>query len=736
MKFAVFTNNGCIMLKYFITILVLYSSFLYSQKPEESLTEFVNPFIGTQNSGNTFPGAVLPWGMVSVSPHTSNSPSGYIHGNEFFYGFGHNHLSGTGCADLGSIIVTASQNDPSDDPEKYKLEYSDEAAEPGFYSLRLDKLNLKIEVTASKRGSIIRFIAPSGGDYNILFDLGRSLAIKGGGSVKMLSDSRLEGFNISGGFCGEINRQTTYFAAEFNRPSSEKGIISEGNIKKTNNYEVTDSSLVSWFRFKFEKGDTLLLKAGISYTNTENAWKNLNAEIPAWDFHLVYTNAQKEWNDVLRRIIVEGKNDSDKVKFYSAMYHMLIHPNIISDLSGDYPLMGRKGIGNYSDRNRYTVFSLWDTYRTLHPFMTLVFPEVQSDFVKTMIDMYKENGFLPKWELTGAETFMMVGDPASPVIADSYVKGIKDFDAKTAFDAMLKPVLLSPGDSAPPIRAGYHELLEYKYIPFEQDWSQEWWVWGPVSTTLEYNFADWSISKFAEKLGHTEYKDEFLKRSRYYKNLFDKSTLFFRPKMKDGSWLTPFDSLTLEGSGDWHWSGGPGYVEGNAWTYAWFVPHDIDGLFELYGSEEVFFNRLNQFFEEKHFTIGNEPDIHYPYLFRYLKGKENLTNKIVHNIMNNIFSTGPGGLPGDDDCGTISGWFVFSSMGFYPLCPASEEYIAGYPLFDKITISLNNSYYKSSELIIEKQDGPGNEIMLDGKRINNYKINHHLLTSGKKLIFR
>jgi predicted alpha-1,2-mannosidase len=365
--------------------------------------------------------------------------------------------------------------------------------------------------------------------------------------------------------------------------------------------------------------------------------------------------------------------------------------------------------------------------------MTLVFPELQSDFVKTMIDMYKEYGYLPKWELTAEETYMMVGDPAVMVIADTYVKGVKDFDAETALQAMLKTTQLKEDEEAPPVRAGYHELLEYGYIPFEQDRSKEWWVWGPVSTTLEYNFADWSVAQLARRLNKDIY-NEYLDRSMYYKNLFDRSTYFFRPRMQNGDWLEPFDSLAYEGSGDWKWSGGPGYVEGNAWTYAWFVPHDTEGLIELYGGEDKFYRRLKQFFDEKHFTIGNEPDIHYPYLFRDIKGKEHLTPEIIHDIMNTRFNTGPDGLPGDDDCGTISGWFVFSAMGFYPACPASENYILGYPLFDKITIKLNTDYYKSGQLVIERTGK--DEILLDDQVISDYKLNHHKLTGSSKLLFR
>jgi predicted alpha-1,2-mannosidase len=480
----------------------------------------------------------------------------------------------------------------------------------------------------------------------------------------------------------------------------------------------------------------LLIKVGVSYTSVKNARQNLEKEIPDWNFEEVKSEALDLWEKNLSRILIETENNEDKIKFYSALYHMLIHPNIISDISGDYPLMGHNGIGNYINRHRYTIFSLWDTYRTLHPFLTLVYPERQLEMIKTMLDMFKENGYLPKWELAANETFMMVGDPAVPVIVDSYIKGIQYFDVEKALESILKPVLLNEGESAPPIRAGYHQLLKYKYIPFEQDYSEDWWVWGPVSTTLEYCFSDWAISQFSKKLGKNNYYERFLTRSGYYKNLFDKTTLFMRPKLKNGNWLTPFDSLAVEGSGNWAGSGGPGYVEGNAWNYTWFVPHDVKGLIDLFENENIFTEKLIRAFNENHFTINNEPDIAYPYLFTYIKNKEKTTVKLVTSIMKNEFGTGANGLPGNDDCGTISGWFVFSSMGFYPACPAADNYRLGIPLFDKIHIKLNKDFYPGDEIIIEKQFLQFNKIFFNGKEINNYNINHSDMVKGGKLIFK
>ncbi len=721
------------MLKFF-TFLFLSISLTQSQT---KIVQYVNPFIGTANGGNTFPGAVVPWGMISISPHNSpGSPSGYVYGEKKFYGFGHNHLSGTGCADLGSIIITVAKNNSAFTPESYKSHYSREAAEPGYYSLYLDEFKLKAEVTAATRSGFTKFSSDNEVSSHILFDVGRSLNLVGGGSINIVSNYEIEGGNVSGGFCGENNRQTLYFVAQFSQSFSSAKLWAGDYLISQNNFSGLDTPIVCILDFNISPDNPLLIRVGISYTSIKNARENLENEIPGWDFEGNRKESLHLWEKKLSRILIETENNEDKIKFYSALYHMLIHPNIINDVNGDYPLMGSSEIGNYYNRKRYTIFSLWDTYRTLHPFLTLVYPEIQLEMINTMLDMFDENGYLPKWELTANETYMMVGDPAVPVIVDSYIKGLQNFDVEKALESILKPVLLNEDQPAPPVRAGYHEFLKYKYIPFEQDYSEDWWVWGPVSTTLEYCLSDWAISQFLKKIGRENYYEKFWSRSGYYKNLFDKTTLFMRPKLRNGNWLTPFDSLAIEGSGNWSGSGGPGYVEGNAWNYTWFVPHDIEGLINLFGNENIFAEKLLRAFNENHFTINNEPDIGYPYLFTYISGKEKITPKLVTTIMENDFGIGPNGLPGNDDCGTISGWFVFSALGFYPVCPASNEYRFGIPLFDKISISLNKDYYPGNHIIIEKQSNHFNKIFFNETEINNYKINHSDLVKGGKLIFK
>lgn len=722
----------------FIIVLLFQYPILAQITQNKNLTSFVNPFIGTSNNGNTFPGAVVPWGMVSVSPHNSlNAVTGYLYGEKDFYGFGMVHLSGVGCPELGSILITITDNDSLFTPENLKCAYSNEIAAPGFYSVKLDNQNIYAEVTATERAGILKFKSNINSKKYVMIDVGRSLGIIGGGKIKIVSDNEIQGYNISGGFCGEANREEVYFAAKFNKTFDQHKIWVNNNFIGDNEAQIVDSSIGSLLNFNLNENEELMVKVGISYISSENARMNLEAEIPDWNFDRVKKAAQKKWEEQLGRIIIEDSNNENLTKFYTAVYHTLIHPNIISDVNGDYPLMGRNGIGKYTDRKRYSVFSLWDTYRTLHSFYNIVYPEVQSEIIKTMIDMYKESGYLPKWELTGIETYMMVGDPASIVIADSYVKGIRDFDINTAFEAMLKPVIFKENEKAPPIRAGYHELLQYGYIPFEQDWSTDWWVWGPVSTTLEYCLSDFAISQMARKLGKSEIADEFYNRSLYYKNLFDPVRKLIRPKLKNGNWMEPFDEFAIDGSGDWAWSGGPGYVEGNAWNYTWFVPHDVSGLIKLFGGEKEFSEKLYESFTNKQFTINNEPDIAYPYLFRYAKGEEYRTEELVHKIMNQYFGTDHNGLPGNDDCGAISAWFIFSAMGFYPDCPTTDYYTLGYPLFDKVTIKFNPEYYSGDNFTIIKNKGNRSDgVAINGIDLTNYHLYQTQVGAGGELQFK
>ncbi len=720
--------------------LVICASLLASSVLADGPTRFVDPFVGTANGGNTFPGAVLPWGMVSVSPHTDlHAPSGYVHGRPWFYGLGHTHLSGTGCADLGSIVVTATTGVADPSPERYRCTLRDQKASPGYWAGTMVEPALRAEATATIRTGTIRFTPLRGGTYAVLVDAGRSLGLLGGGEARWTSDRELEGYNIGGGFCGEANRHRIFFAARFNRLPEERGTWSGESVRSTLSARATGAAVGAWARFHGKRPSPLEIRIGISYVSTANARQNLEVESAGRTFESLRREAARAWEQELSRIRVSGGSVADRTKFYTALYHCLIHPNIISDANGEFPLFAKEGVGRNRSRARYSVFSLWDTYRTLHPLLTLVYPERQSAIVKTMIDMFTESGWLPKWELAGNETHMMVGDGAGAVIAETFLKGIQDFDTLAAYAAMSKPLRTFTAD-AEPLRPGYGDLVRLGYIPADQDTTHTWWVWGPVSTTLEYCYTDWAVSRVASAMGRIADSAEFSRRAFFYRNLFDTSSGFLRPRNGNGEWLTPFDPLATEGSGNWAGSGGPGYVEGNAWQYTWFVPHDVGGLATLFGGSERCARKLLRCFTEGRFTINNEPDIAYPYLFTYFPGFEQETPALVRRIMDEQFGTGPGGLPGNDDAGAISAWYVFSALGFYPACPASAEYRLGIPLFPEARISLQRDYFPGRSAVVRLEGrvpSPARvaRIRWNGQELPSPEIDHAQIVRGGTMTF-
>jgi len=703
-----------------------------AQRPAEC----VDPFIGTVGGGNTFPGAVRAWGLVSVSPHNApGSPSGYIRGEKRCTGFGHIHLSGTGCGDFGSVILSFSRRTDVFAAPSQSCLLDSEAAHPGFYSAVLSDLGLTYQASVTRRCGISRIITRRPGPLRVYLDAGTSLAITGGGACRVENAREARGIDIAGGFCGESNREAIAFVCRFNRRSLRSGTWIGGRASGASSVAAADTELGAWFDFDMGGNDTLLVKVGLSLADHPDT--NLDAEMPGWDFDSVANDASREWNRLLSRISVSGGTREDSVKFYTAFYHALIHPSIVSDVDGDYPGMNGAGVLHH-DYDRYSVFSLWDTYRTLHPFLTLVFPERQSAMIRTMLDMYKESGWLPKWELAGNETHMMVGDGAVCVIADSYVRGIRDFNVAVAVDAIRKHTEFPRNDSARAARPGYDEYLKLGYIPFDQDTTQAWWVWGPVSTTLEYCVADFAASQMMRQCGSASFADQLLKRSGFYANVFDAASLFMRPRLRNGNWLTPFDPLATEGSGNWSGSGGPGFVEGNAWQYTWFVPHAMAGLISRFGSSSVFAAKLDSCFRLNYFTINNEPDMAYPYLFDYVPGAESRTRELVAEICRDRFTTGPGGLPGNDDAGTTSSWYLFSAMGVYPDSPGSLDYQLGWPAFDSVVITLDPAYWPGRRIVIAKEGGIRPEAkdlqwICNGKVLDRPTISHAWLVQGGTL---
>ena len=702
--------------------------FYFNCEAQTNLTQYINPFIGTSNDANTYPGATVPWGMVSVNPfnvdNTTNpySACSYRKGEAFIYGFSHTRLSGVGCPDMSSILLMPSQGKISFEKDSLKSTYKNEIATAGFYAVDLLKDNIKAEVSSTIRTGISQYTFLKAGPGFICIDAGSGLSKMKGSYIHKISDTQIEGYKTDGGFCGKPVTHKVYFFIETNKQTHI-------NLWNKHNDRVADTTsgdtVGAYFIFDAAANEKVLVKVGVSYVSMANAKLNLQQEQPGWDFNIVKKDAALQWNTELSKIKVEGSNEDDKKIFYTGMYHILQHPNIINDVNGEYPAMGnRKKM--QSKRNHYSVFSLWDTYRNVHPFLTLIYPERQADMVNSMVDMYKQNGWLPKWELAANETLVMVGDPALPVIADSYLKGIKNFDVAVAYKAMLHNAQINKNGN--PVRPGLQQYLQYGYIPNDDKDD----VWGSVSTTLEYCYADWSLAQMAKALNKKNDYQQFTKRSLFYKNLYNVATGFLRPRLKNKEWKQPFDPVTVNGESDWNPSGGTGFVEGSAWQYNFFVPHDIAGLKSKMGGDKAFISQLQKSFDSSYFALWNEPDMAFPYLFNYVKGEAWRTQKAVTANIKKYFNTSAAGIPGNDDCGTMSAWLVFGMMGFYPDCPASLNYALTTPAFDKITITLNPAFYKGEKMVIEKK-GNGNYIksmLLNNKLNKNYFINHTSIVNG------
>lgn len=725
--------------------MLFFSISTFAQQP----AEFVNPLIGTSNYGATFPGPIAPRGMASISPFNvagrQNSlekdsqwlSNPYVNENTFLTGFSQVNLSGVGCPDLGVIMLMPTTGAIETNHLKYGSTYSKEVAKTAYYSVDLDKYNVKGEFTASKRVGVSRFTFPKG-QSNILLNLGLGLTNEEGAMVKVVSSTEIEGMRSVGSFCynSPEDAYPVYFVAKFSRPADHFGVWK--NTTKYNGVEaqwmgyngktrimkntiktVVGDSIGTYFSYNFDKKETVEVKIGISYVSIENARENLEKETGYKSFDDVYKETFNEWNEELSKILVEGGSYQDKVIFYTALYHTLIHPNTLNDLNGEYPKIKRTRIGRTYD-TRYTVFSLWDTYRNMHPLTSLVYPKQQSDMIKSMLEMYDENGWLPKWELNSTETFTMVGDPASIVIVDACLKGIQDFDIYKAYHAMLKS---ADQIEENPLRPGLKEYIQKGYLSTNYK--------GSVSTTEEYNTSDYAISLLAKALGEKEDFKRFSKRSLSYQKLYDKDLKLLRPRTPDGKWYEPFDP-----NAGANFQENVGFIEGNAWQYAFMVPHDIRGLMKLMGGDKVFSEQLQKVFDTKQFDMANEPDIAYPYLFNYVKGEEWKSQEMVKKLVREYFKNEPKGLPGNDDTGTMSAWLVYSMMGIYPISPGDPIYTITTPMFDKVTIKLDSRYYKKDNIVIEREvntDGKIREIQVNGKPLNSFFISHDSFVNGTTL---
>lgn len=718
--------------------------------------DYVNPFIGTSNYGTTNPGAICPQGMMSVTPfNVMGSKSNkfdkdsqwwstpYSADNNFFTGYSHVNLSGVGCPELGSLLLMPTTGELDVDYHEYGSEYKDEMATPGYYSNILTKYNIKTEATASMRTGLTRFTFPKG-QGNILLNLGEGLTNETGATVRMVSDTEIEGSKLLGTFC--YNPQAVfpiYFVMKVSKAPKQvgywkkqremKGVEAEWDIYSGKyklytkyNREMSGDDIGVWFTYDVDENETIEVKMGVSFVSIENARLNMNTEQPDFNFDQVRKAASTMWNNNLSRVKVEGGTKDDKTIFYTAMYHLLVHPNIIQDVNGEYPMMESLKVG-HTTGNRYTVFSLWDTYRNVSTLMTLLYPELQLDIIRTMVDMYKESGWLPKWELYGRETLTMEGDPSIPYIVDAWMRGLRDFDVETAYEGMRKGAT-TPGEFNL-LRPDNNDYMSKGYVPLYEQYDNS------VSHALEYYIADWNLSLLADALGKKEDAKLFRERAMGYKHYYSKEFGTFRPILPDGTFYSPFDPKQGE-----NFEPSPGFHEGNAWNYTFYVPHDIKGLAKLMGGDKKFVNKLQMVFDKGYYDMANEPDIAYPYLFSYFKGEAWRTQKLVRQLLSDYYHNAPNGLPGNDDTGTMSTWAIFSMMGFYPACPGDMEYVLTSPTFNRITIQLDKKYYPKGELVIESvHQSPDDiyikEIKVDGKKRKGYTISQKELVNAGILNF-
>lgn len=715
----------------------------------------VDPFIGTTNFGTCNPGAVCPNGMMSVVPFNVMGSAQNVYDkdarwwstpyerqNRFFTGFAHGALSGVGCPEMGALLSMATAGELCVDYKDYGTEYRDETASPGYYAATLAKYDIRAEATATPRTSAERYAFP-GGKGHILLNLGEGLTNESGATVRRVSATEIEGQKLLGTFC--YNPQAVfpvYFVLRVSKTPDAGGYWKKqrpmtgveaewtpdnGKYKLYTSYgrELAGDDVGYWFSYEgLEPGERIEVRMGISYVSTENARRNLDAEQPAGTtFDEIRAQARKRWNDDLSRIRVEGGTPEQQTVFYTALYHALIHPNLLSDVNGEYPLMERSGQTGIADGDRYTVFSLWDTYRNLHQLLTLVYPERQLDMMRSMVGMYEEWGWLPKWELYGRETFTMEGDPAIPVLVDSWMKGLRDFDAETAYEAMRKSAT-TPG-AANRMRPDIDPYIERGYVPlgfFARDLSGD----NSVSHALEYYIADHALSLLADSLGHKEDAALLRKRSLGYKHYYSPESGTLRPITKQGEFLTPFDPRQGE-----NFEPVPGFHEGSAWNYTFYVPHDVEGLTRLMGGRRKFIDKLQMIFDEGLYDPANEPDIAYAYLFSRFRGEEWRTQREVRRLLDKHFTTAADGIPGNDDTGTMSAWAVFSMLGFYPDCPGEPYYTLTAPTFDRAEIDTDRG-----TLVIEKSgEGYIRRMTLGVKPLTKYRIPHEELLGGGKLTF-
>ena len=720
---------------YLLLIVCIFASCNTKQtKAEIDYTSYVNPFIGTDFTGNTYPGAQAPFGMVQLSPDNGlpgwDRISGYFYPDSTIAGFSHTHLSGTGAGDLYDISfmpVTLPYKEAEAPLGIYsKFSHDEESAYAGYYQVRLKDYHINVELTATERCGIQRYTFPKA-EAAIFLNLKKAMNwdFTNDSHIEVVDSVTIQGYRYSDGWARD---QRIYFRTRFSKPFDKVELDTTAIIKDKQHI---GTAVIARFDFHTEEGEQILVNTAISGVSMEGAAKNLQAEVPENDFDKYLAETKANWNRQLGKIEVESNNQDDKVNFYTALYHSMIAPTIYSDVDGAYYGPDKK-VHQSDGWVNYSTFSLWDTYRAAHPLFTYTEPERVNDMVKSFIAFFEQNGRLPVWNFYGSETDMMIGYHAVPVIVDAYLKGIGDFNAEKALEACI----------ATANRDDYRGIGDYKklgYVPAYSD-PKKWENWS-LSKTLEYAYDDYCIAKMAEKMGKKEIADEFFKRSQNYHNVYNPATSFMQPRDEKGNFAANFspDDYTED------------ICESNGWQYFWSVPQDLDGLIGLVGSKERFAEKLDSMFtyvpksdEELpifstgmigQYAHGNEPSHHVIYLYNKV-GQPWKTQKYVAQVLHDLYLNAPDGICGNEDCGQMSAWFVFSAMGFYPVDPISGQYEIGSPLFPEVKMHVGNG--KTFTVLAPEVSAENiyiQSVKLNGQPYDKSYITHEQIMSGATLEF-
>ncbi|MPQ47458.1 glycoside hydrolase family 92 protein [Marinifilum sp. N1E240] len=734
---------------------------------EKDLTQYVDPFIGTEEMGHTFPGACAPFGMVQLSPDTDSVQfmhegkynkevyrycAGYQYKDKSIVGFSHTHLSGTGHSDLGDFLIMPTVGkvhyNPGtiDDTSKgYRSMFRKETekAEPGYYTVELDDYKVKAELTATQRVGFHQYTFPSSDESHIVLDLTHGIYNYDGkvlwSTIRVENDTLVTGYRITRGWA-RSNYQ--YFAMSFSKPiesyacKNNEKVVYNGFWRKfdeTKNFpEMAGKALTANFNFTTKEKEKIKVKFALSAVSTEGALKNLKAEVPHFNFEQIRQETKAKWNKELNRIKIAASEEK-KTTFYTSMYHSFINPIEYMDVDGKYRGLDHN-IHQAEGFTNYTVFSLWDTYRAQHPLLSLIQPKRSADMINSMLAHYEQSvhKILPIWSHFGNENWCMIGYHAVPVIADALVNGLEGVDKEKALEACIASANYEKYD-------GIGDYLKYAYVPYETSNVG-------ASITLEYSYDDWTIAQLAKSMGKSDLEKEYLKRSENWRNLFDDKTGYVRAKYKNGEWVSPFDPLDTHAAG---------FIEGNSWNYSLYVPQNVSGLVSNMGGEERFSEHLDSLFTmhipDKYFAHneditregimggyvhGNEPSHHVAYMYNWAN-KPWKTQERINQIMTTKYLNKPDGLCGNDDCGQMSAWYIFSSLGFYPVCPGSGQYAIGTPSINKAVLNLENG--KTFTIKTENYSAKNTyikSVMINGEKWNKSFINHSDIVNGGELIFK